>query len=57
MVQERTRELHDIQEDLNRAQTVAHTGSWRLDVRKNELLWSDENWRIFRSSQRNGPDI
>ena len=39
--------LHDIQDDLNRAQTVAHTGSWRLDVRKNELLWSDENWRIF----------
>jgi PAS domain S-box-containing protein len=47
MVQERTRELHDIQADLNRAQTVAHTGSWRLDVRRNELLWSDENWRIF----------
>jgi PAS domain S-box-containing protein len=61
MVEERTRDLreseerfralaealHDIQSDLNRAQTVAHTGSWRLDIRKNELLWSDENWRIF----------
>ena len=57
MVKERTRELHDIQADLNRAQTVAHTGSWRLDVRKNELLWSDENWRIFGVSQRNGSDI
>ena len=47
IVKERTWELHDIQTDLNRAQTVAHTGSWRLDVRRNELLWSDENWRIF----------
>ena len=47
MVKKRTQELHDIQRDLNRAQTVAHTGSWRLDLRKNELLWSDENWRIF----------
>ena len=34
-------------EDLNSAQAVAHVGSWRLDVRKNELRWSDENWRIF----------
>ncbi len=51
IVKERTRELHDIQEDLNRAQTVAHTGSWRLDVTKNELLWSDENWRIFGVSK------
>ena len=26
---------------------MAHTGSWRLNVRKNELTWSDENHRIF----------
>ncbi len=35
------------QEDLERAQAVAHTGSWRLDVRRNELLWSDETHRMF----------
>jgi PAS domain S-box-containing protein len=34
-------------EDLNRAQAVARTGSWRLDVRQNKLLWSDETYRIF----------
>jgi len=34
-------------EDLKRAQAVAQTGSWRLDVRRNELLWSDETHRIF----------
>jgi PAS domain S-box-containing protein len=39
--------IRESREDLNRAQVVAHTGSWRLDVRKNELLWSDENHRIF----------
>jgi PAS domain S-box-containing protein len=33
--------------DLRRAQVVAQTGSWRLDVQRNELIWSDENHRIF----------
>ena len=32
---------------VNRAQAVAHTGSWRLNVQKNELVWSDETHRIF----------
>lgn len=32
---------------LNRAQGVAHIGSWHLDVRKNELAWTDEAYRIF----------
>jgi PAS domain S-box-containing protein len=39
--------LRDSQKDLNRAQAVAHTGSWRLDVQRNELLWSSETYRIF----------
>ncbi len=39
--------LRASQADLNRAQAVAHTGSWRLDMRRNELLWSDETHRIF----------
>jgi len=39
--------LRESREDLKRAQAVAHTGNWRLDVRRNELLWSDENHRIF----------
>ncbi|HVO85613.1 MAG TPA: PAS domain S-box protein, partial [Candidatus Eisenbacteria bacterium] len=39
--------LLESQKDLNRAQTVAKTGSWRLDVRRNVLLWSDETYRIF----------
>lgn len=39
--------LRESRGDLNRAQAVAHVGSWRLDVRRNELVWSDENHRIF----------
>jgi PAS domain S-box-containing protein len=39
--------LNERKNDLNRAQAVAKTGSWRLDVQRNELLWSDETYRIF----------
>jgi PAS domain S-box-containing protein len=39
--------LRESGEDLNRAQAVANTGSWRMNVQRNELLWSDENHRIF----------
>jgi len=39
--------LRSSHEDLSRAQSVARVGSWRLDVRRNELRWSDENYRIF----------
>jgi PAS domain S-box-containing protein len=53
-VQERTRELKEANEalkitkdNLNRAQTVAHVGSWHLDIVNNILLWSDETYRIF----------
>jgi PAS domain S-box-containing protein len=33
--------------DLVRAQEVAQAGSWRLDILKNELTWSDENYNLF----------
>lgn len=39
--------LRQSREDLNRAQAVAQTGSWWLDIRRDELLWSDEAYRIF----------
>ena len=39
--------LRESQMDLNRAQAVAHVGSWRMDVCNNRLEWSDENFRIF----------
>lgn len=44
--------LKESQRDLNHAQAVAFIGSWRLDVRNNELLWSDEAYRIFGIPER-----
>jgi len=39
--------LRESKKDLDRAQAVAHSGSWRLDVRQDKLTWSDESYRIF----------
>jgi PAS domain S-box-containing protein len=39
--------LRDSERDLNRAQFVAKTGSWRLDMVNDELIWSEETYRIF----------
>jgi len=39
--------LRESRESLSRAQEVAHVGSWRLNIQRNELLWSDECCRIF----------
>ena len=50
-VAERTEALRRSENDLAHAQAVAHTGSWRLDVRRNELLWSDETHRMFGISK------
>ena len=38
--------LRDSQADLNRAQSVGQIGSWRLNVQRNALHWSDESYRI-----------
>ena len=50
--EEQAVELSRSREDLKRAQTVALTGSWRLDVRQNKLTWSDEAYCIFGVSDR-----
>jgi len=39
--------LRESQADLSRAQAVAHVGSWRLDVARQRLHWSQEAYRIF----------
>ena len=39
--------LRESREDLNRAQAVAHIGSWRLLIQTNKLLCSEECYRIF----------
>jgi PAS domain S-box-containing protein len=39
--------LRDSRADLSRAQSVGQLGSWRLNIQRNELQWSDESHRIF----------
>ena len=39
--------LRESEERLNKAQEIAHLGSWDLDLITNQLIWSDEVYRIF----------
>ncbi|MFO7889469.1 MAG: PAS domain S-box protein [bacterium] len=32
---------------MKKSQEIAHIGSWRLDLRTNHLIWSDEVYKIF----------
>src|SRR5271157_4681544 len=41
------RALRESRKDLDRAQAVARTGNWRLDVNRNKLTWSTETLRMF----------
>jgi PAS domain S-box-containing protein len=46
-VQQRTSELRNKEQSLTEAQRIAHLGNWDWNIRTNELLWSDEVYRIF----------
>ena len=46
-VKETARLLQESEKRLNRAQRIAHLGSWELDTVHNVLTWSDEVFRIF----------
>ena len=41
------RALRTSEANLNKAQAIAHIGSWQLDVTRDQLTWSDEVFRIF----------
>ncbi len=49
--------IEDIQrhsvERLNEAQRIASIGSWELDLVKNNLIWSDEIYRMFEIDPKN----
>jgi PAS domain S-box-containing protein len=38
---------HELSERLNEAQQISQLGSWTLDLRSGELLWSNEIYRLF----------
>lgn len=39
--------LQENKQNLSYAQAVGNLGSWKLDLRKKELTWSDEHYRII----------
>jgi len=43
--------LRKSEESLTEAQAIAHLGSWEWDIATDEVLWSDETYRIFGLSQ------
>ncbi len=47
--------LRESEERLNKAQEIAHVGSWELDLVANRLTWSDEVYRIFGLSPQASP--
>ena len=39
--------FHNAVGRLNKSQEIAHLGSWELDLKNDQLTWSDEVYRIF----------
>lgn len=39
--------LHESEKRLNETQQITKIGSWELDLKTNELKWSDESYRLF----------
>ncbi len=47
LVEQRTLELERSHTALNRAQSIAHVGSWEIDIQSGQLSWSEESYRMF----------
>ncbi len=39
--------LRQSEEDLRESQRIAHVGSWHLDIASNQVVWSEELYRMF----------
>ncbi len=44
---ESKRQLEETREILAHAESVMHTGSWKLDIKRDQLVWSDETYKIL----------
>jgi len=47
--------LKSSQLQLNKAQEIAHLGSWDWDIQNGSMLWSDEQYRIYKRAKELGP--
>lgn len=41
------KDLKESEEDLKESQRIAHVGSWRLDLASNQVVWSEELYRMY----------
>lgn len=48
-------ELKNYQLQLNKAQEIAHLGSWDWDIQNGTIFWSDEQYRIYKRDKALGP--
>lgn len=39
--------IRESENDLNKAESVAHLGHWKWNIQSGEITWSDEMYRIF----------
>ena len=46
LVEQRTEYLRKSEKDLKESQRIAHVGSWRLNLRTDSVVWSEELYRI-----------
>jgi PAS domain S-box-containing protein len=53
-LQESSRKLQDSKAWLEEAQRVAHVGYWVWDLQTNQVIWSDETYRIFGLTPQEG---
>ncbi len=47
--------LRRSEEDLKESQRIAHVGSWHLDVASNQVIWSDELFRMYGMAPSSSP--
>ena len=47
LIKKREKHLATITQSMNKAQSIAHLGSWDWNIQSDTLWWSDEIYRIF----------
>jgi len=48
-------QLRQNMDDLLESQRIAHLGTWRMDIVTNQVVWSEELYRIFGLDSTNSP--
>lgn len=46
-IKQAERALRESEQDLKESQRIAHVGSWRLDLASNQVVWSEELYKMY----------